>query len=171
MWLDQLVGYLPRLFSAAIVVLVGIVISNLVRGSVTTLAQGIPVSQRTMLGRAAQILTLTVMVIIGVDQIGIDVTLVNTIFAVVVAAFLGGLSVAFSLGARDFVGNLLGVRYLGGDVRVGQRVRVDSIDGTVVDLTQTSIVLETEEGRARIPGKVFSESPILIIDGEGTDGR
>jgi small-conductance mechanosensitive channel len=169
-WLDQLVGYLPRFFSAALIVVVGVVIANLVRGSVTTLAQGIPLSQRTMLGRAAQVLTLIAMVIIGIDQVGIDVTLVNTVFAVVVAAFLGGLSIAFSLGARTFVANLLGVRYLGGDIRIGQRIRIDGIDGTVVDFTQTSIVLETDEGRSRIPGKIFSECPTLIIDAESRDG-
>lgn len=169
-WLDQIVGYLPQLISGAFIVFVGVVIANLVRDTVVALAGAVPEAQRTALGRAAQILTLTTMVIVGIDQIGIDVTLINTLIAVVVAAFLGGLSIAFSLGARTFVANLLGIRYLGGDVEVGQRIRIDGIDGTVVEMNQTSIVLDTADGPTRIPGRFFSEKPIVVVTG-ATDGR
>lgn len=169
-WLDELVGYLPRLLSAAITIFVGIIIANLVRDAVVALAQAIPAAQRKTLGRAAQVLTMTTMVVIGVNQVGIDVTLVNTIFAVVIAAFLGGLSVAFGFGARTFVSNLLGIRYLGNEVRVGQRIRVDDVDGVIVDVTQTSIFVETSEGRVQIPGKFFSEKPTRLIDREVRDG-
>ena len=162
-WLDQLVSQLPNILSGIAIIVAGVVIANLVKDAVAAFTQSMPRAQGAALARAAQVVTLIVLALMGIDQIGIDVTVVTTVVAIMVGAFLGGLSLAFGIGARSFVGDLLGMRYLGSEYRIGERIRIDGIEGTVVEKKPTALLIETSEGQVKIPGKRFGESFTLLV--------
>lgn len=170
-WLDRVIGHLPNILSGALIIVAGIVFGNLVNDATRTAAQSLPARQRSLLARFAQAFTVVTMIVIGVAQIGIDITLLITVFAIVLAALLGGVAFAFSLGSRTLVSNLLGARYLNKDYRVGEAVRVSGLEGTILEISSISVVLDTEEGRATIPAKVFAEeSSVLLRRGETNVG-
>lgn len=60
-------------------------------------------------------------------------------------------SLAFALGATDLARDLIGAQGLQQHCELHQRVRIDDIEGEVVDLTATSVVLATSEGRVVVP--------------------
>ena len=105
------------------------------------------------------------------DQIGINITFVVIITAVILAALLGGVALALSLGARIYVANLIGARYLRETYRVGQRIRIGDWEGRVLEFTATAIVLETTAGRMTIPGKAFNELPSVLLVETSADER
>ena len=164
-WLDKLVSQLPNILSGIAIIIAGVVIANLVKDAVAAFTQSMPRTQGAALARAAQAVTLIVLALMGIDQIGIDVTVVTTVVAIVVGAFLGGLSLAFGFGARSFVSDLLGMRYLGSEYQIGERIRIDGIEGTVVEKRPTSLLIETSEGQMKIPGKRFGEALTLLVRG------
>ena len=169
-WLDRLIAQLPSILSGALIIFAGVVFSNLANDATQTAAQNMPPRQRTLLGRSAQAFTLVTMVVIGMDQIGIDITLLITVIAVAVGALLGGLAIAFSLGSRTFVSNLIGARYLGNDYRVGERLRIGQIEGVILEISSVAVVLDTTEGRLVVPAKLFGEEPSLLMQREGQGG-
>ena len=90
----------------------------------------------------------------------------GTVAIVVVALLvcgLGGLAFAISLGARSYVANLIGAHYLDQALRPGQRVRVAGHEGHIVDVTATTLILETSEGRVMLPGSVYHEQAIVVM--------
>ena len=162
-WLDRLVAHLPGILSGILIICAGIVFGNLAKQAVTTAASAMPARQRIVLARAAQMFTLVTLILIGVNQIGVDITLVITIGAVALGAVLGGLAIAFSLGARPLVSNLIGARYLNADYRSGERIRIGGYEGTILEITSVAVILDTESGRVTIPAKVFSEEPSILL--------
>lgn len=166
-WLDRLIGHLPNILSGALIILAGIVFGNLVNDATRTAASSLPSRQRVLLARTAQAFTVITMIVIGVDQIGIDITVLITIFAIVIGALLGGVAFAFSLGSRTLVSNLLGARYLNKDYRVGEAIRIGGLEGTILEISSIAVVLETDAGKATIPAKVFSEESSLLLTREG----
>jgi len=46
---------------------------------------------------------------------------------------------------------------------VGQRIRVAGHEGRILELTPHSVVLETEDGRVSVPGRVFSEEAVVLV--------
>jgi small-conductance mechanosensitive channel len=166
-WLDRVVGFLPKLISGAIIFGAAIVLGNVARRSTIAVASSLPSEQRATLGRVAQILTIVVLGMIGFAQIGVDVAIANTILAIAIAAFLGGLSLAFGFGARGLVANLMGVRYLGNQMRLGDEVQVGDRQGRIVEVTSAFVVLETASGRLRLPGKLFNEEGVLVLNSAG----
>lgn len=166
-WLDRLIGHLPNILSGALIILAGIVFGNLVNDATRTAASSLPSRQRILLARTAQAFTVITMIVIGVDQIGIDITVLITVFAIVIGALLGGVAFAFSLGSRTLVSNLLGARYLNKDYRVGEAIRISGLEGTILEISSIAVILETDAGKATIPAKVFSEESSLLLTREG----
>ena len=111
----------------------------------------------------AQGATLVVALLVGADQIGLKVTWLAILAAVLLASVMGGVMIAVSLGARGYVANLIGAHYLGQALRVGQRVRVAGHEGRIVDVTATSLVLETADGRVLLPGRMYHDEAIVVV--------
>ncbi len=168
-WLSKLVDYLPNILSGVLIVGAGVIFSNLIYQAVLATNVGVSDSQRTVVARGAQILVLLMLVLIGVNQIGIDITVIVIVMSVGIGALLGGLSIAFSLGARTLVSNLIGIRYLNPDYRVGELIRVGEYEGTVLEITSVSIVLDGEQGRVTIPARILSEQPSILIKRENSN--
>jgi small-conductance mechanosensitive channel len=119
--------------------------------------------QRTATARAAQGATLLVALLVGADQIGLKVTWLAILVALVLVCLLGGLALTISLGARTYVANLIGAHYMAQALQVGQSVRVAGFQGSVVELTATSLVLETPQGKVMLPGSVYHDGPIEVL--------
>jgi len=171
--LKRVLGYLPTLLAGGLIVLAGFLLSAVARDLLATAAPA-RFPERVLLGRAVQVAIIVTAVVIGADQVGIDVTFLVVLTAVVVATVGGAVAAAVSLGARSFVANLIGARYLRQAYRPGQRLRVAGFEGRILDLTATSLILETPEGRVAIPSKIFHDEAIVLRmddEAEGPDSE
>jgi hypothetical protein len=175
-WLARLIDYLPTLAAGVLIVVAGYVLSRFVADLVRATATRLALAQRSVLARIAQIAILTGAVLVGADQIGIRITFLAIFAAAAAAAVVGGLSIAVGFGARDHIANLIGARHLRQAFAVGQTIRVAGYQGRVLEVTAAALILETDEGRVSLPGRVYSEQPIAVIArgnagaGPGGDG-
>ena len=162
-WLDRIVAYLPTLFAGGLIILAGFLVSVMVRDLVSATLASARFAQSELFGTLAQGATFLTAAIIGVDQIGIDVTFLVTIVTLVIGAILASLALAFGLGARTFVSNLIGAHYLQQQFQPGQTARIGEIEGEILDLTPTSVTLATAQGRMSVPAKVFNEDITILV--------
>lgn len=161
-WLDRIVSYIPGLVTGLLIILGGILMSNLARAGITTAAQRAGLEQSTLMARAAQVVIIFSAVIIGVEQIGLNIGFLSNLSVVVVAILLAGAALAFSLGARDLVANVIGAQYTRKHASVGDRLRIGAVEGEIVEVAQSSIVVATGDGKAVIPAKLFHEEVVFI---------
>jgi hypothetical protein len=64
------------------------------------------------------------------------------------------------------VSNIVASYYASQHYNVGQTVRVGDIQGEIIQLTSTGVVLSTSEGRVLVPAKRFSEeTSVLRVSG------
>jgi len=165
-WLAGVVNYVPTLFSGALIVAAGFLLSRLARDVVMATSSVAGSRQRELLGRTVQAIILVTALLVGADQIGIKVTFLVIVAAVAGATVAMSVALALSLGARNYVANLIGGHHFRHTYSVGQIVRVAGFEGRILDLTPVTVVLETEEGRVTIPAKVFGEEAIVLRIGE-----
>ena len=162
-WLSRLLDHLPTLAAGLLIVAAGYLLSGFVAELVQATATGLTPPQRNALARVAQGATLVVAMLVGADQIGLKVTWIAILAAVLLASVMGGVTLAVSLGARGYVANLIGAHYLRQALQLGQRVRVSGHEGRIVDVTATSLVLETTDGRVVLPGRIYHDEAIVVI--------
>ena len=163
-WLDRVVANLPNLVAGVLIIVVGFLVGAIVRDLATATSPARRTAQGLLIGKAAQIAVIVVALVIGLDQIGIDVTFIVTVLAIAIGVLLGGFAIAFGFGARGFVANLIAARDLKREIEPGQVIRFGAIEGEVLEITATTIVLATKEGRSRIPAGIFATEPMTIID-------
>jgi len=168
-WLDRIVGYLPTLLAGGLILLAGWLVSTLARDVVAAALESAGSEQSHFFGLMAQAAIFLAALVIGLDQIGIDVTMLTILFGVIVGGLLLCLALAFGLGARSFVGNLIGAQQIRGLLQPGQRARIGEHEGTVVEMTPTTVVLATEQGHVTIPAKLFQEQVTLVYAPDDDD--
>jgi small-conductance mechanosensitive channel len=109
------------------------------------------------------VLILALSVIIAIDQIGIDIQFLTNILTLIIASLLFSASLAFGLGAQTSVSNILGSYYLQQVYKEGDNIRVNDVEGIIIKITPTVVLLETKSGRVTIPSKIFNESKSELI--------
>lgn len=169
-WLNRAILYLPHIISGAIVIVLGIAFGNMARNAIMRGHQPLRGEQRALLGRAVQAIVLVTMLVIGLDLIGVDTSVLVTIVGVAVGVFFGGGALAFGLGSRTMVSNLIGARCARRDCRIGEMIRIGNAEGRILQLNRSGVVLETTEGRTMLPGKLFSEESVLVFEGDRERG-
>lgn len=165
-WLDRLVIYLPSLVTGGLIIIIGYILGTVARHLVTQAAATADIARAPLFGQIAQVSFLTVGVVIGLGQVGIDVSFLIILFGISFAALLTGFSIAFGFGARPLVENLIAVRHLKEFVRPGQMVEIGADRGRVLEFSNTGLVLETPEGRKLIPASLCMQQAFSVITRE-----
>lgn len=167
-WLNELVGYLPTFVAGILIALAGYLFSALARDIVSTTLGSVGSREKDLAGLVAQAAVLLTAVVIGLDQIGIDVTFLIILVAVLLGGGLTSLALAFGIGARDFVSNLIAAQHAQRDLEPGDRALIGDVEGRVLEVTATSIVLLNDDGRHLIPASLLQRQ-ISIIKSDEAD--
>ncbi|MDH5444728.1 MAG: mechanosensitive ion channel [Gammaproteobacteria bacterium] len=171
-WLTAVVAYLPQLLAGLLIVLAGFIVSSLVRDLVAATAFSSGMSQGDLLGRAAQMVILLTAIILGIDQIGIDVMFLAVVLGIILAATLGAVALAFGFGARVHASNIIAAHQLQQLYKPGERVQIGDITGKIIEITTTRVVLDASEGRVNIPASQFETSvSILLTESDKHEGN
>lgn len=165
-WVTGVAFFLPRIAAALLVLLAGVLIANFVRDAIRAASATANVAYGEALAQVVRTVMIAVAVLIAVNELGIDLTILTVALAVVLGATFGGVALAFGLGARTAVSNIIGSHYIRQLVRVGQTVRLGVVQGEIEAITPTSVVLRNADGRLIVPAKEFSEavSTLLVSD-------
>jgi len=156
-WMDGVIHYLPNLIAGLAIVLAGFLLGNSARAIVTSAADSVGVEQNEILARIVQLVIFFTATLVGVEQIGINVHFLTTMIIVVIGILLAGGALAFGLGAKNLIANVIGAQYMRKHCRLGEQMQIGDVDGIIAEVTSTAIVLETEHGRTVIPAKAFHE--------------
>ena len=163
-WLKEIVTFLPMAMAGTLIVLVGYVVSTLARDLIGSTAASAGVTHSDLLGRSAQIIILFTASIIGIDQVGIDIAFLSVVAGIVLSAVLGGLALAFGLGARTHVSNIIAANQLRNIYHIGDKVRMEDIEGRIIDITASRLIIETDTGIVDVPAKLFDEQITIITE-------
>jgi hypothetical protein len=160
---NGLLTYLPNVLTGLLIILAGFALSGIARSAVASTAESTGIAQADLLSRIAQVTVVLTAMVIGVEQLGINVAFLTTTLIVVAGVLLGGAALAFGLGAKHFVANVIGVQTARKHYHLGQLIRVDDVEGYLLEITPTLVILDTQQGRAAIPAKLFHEKISEII--------
>ncbi|MFT4564370.1 MAG: hypothetical protein ACI9BW_004133 [Gammaproteobacteria bacterium] len=156
-------SFLPIALLAATILLAGYSFASIARNS-------IPANdgESKLLGNLLFLVINTIAVLAAFRQLGVDLVLVRSLLLIIAGSALFGLAFAFGKGAAPSLGNIIAAHYLRQVYRQGQRMRVGAIEGEILEITPTAVVIDTHNGRALIPASTFSREVSVLLGGEET---
>ena len=162
-WLGGVSTYLPRILVAILMLLGGFLAGSLARDAVASAAAAAGIAYSVLLGRVVYAAIVLVAVVTGIDQIGIESRFLTMTIAIVIGSLVGAAALAFGLGARTAVSNIIASHYLRQIYREGHTVRIGEAQGKISEITNTVVILENSNERLVVPAKEFSEKTSVLL--------
>jgi hypothetical protein len=166
-WTDNLLSYLPSAIGGVVIIVLSLIGGTLARHILEQASVGLGIGQSSLLGRLAQAVIVITGVVIGIDQLGVNVNFLIQLSTVTAAAVFGGIALVFALGTRQHLANLIGAHYVRKHYAPGDHVRVGAFEGRIVEITDGCVFLETDQGDVSVPAQHFSQEPFIKVRKSG----
>lgn len=144
--LDVLALYLPKVFGAALVLLAGVLLAQLVSSLVRGAAEGVGLEYANGLGRVAQGLVIIISISVAIGQLEIKTDLLNNVIAIVLISVGLAVALALGLGSREIASQILAGIYVRELYQVGQQVQVGEVEGQIEEIGTVKTILLTDSG-------------------------
>ncbi|AQG80970.1 mechanosensitive ion channel family protein [Spirosoma montaniterrae] len=160
----SLVNFIPKLVAAAIMLQVGVLLADALRGTVVTLCESFKIASARLLGMVVFVFFLVITLISALGQAGINTNLLessfNLIIGGVVLAFAGG----YGLASRDVMANILSSFYSKNKFKEGQTIQIDDVKGEIIKMDNTSLTIQTGKTTTIFPLQTLQKNKIEIFD-------
>lgn len=164
--LASLIGFIPQLLVAFTIVVAGHVLGLIASHLLVELAESLQAD--SVAPRLVYAVFVTVGAVMGLQHIAVDISFVTQLLLIFVAIVGGGLMLAFGLGARPYVENLLAHKEVE-RFTVGERIRVNGAEGPIVEIHSTGVDIATHEGILTIPAARFADTSVLRLGEDASD--
>lgn len=160
--IGNLLRYIPRLFSALAIFMVGIYIAKFVKKAIQGLYDSFDLTGGKLVSTLIFYIIAIIVTITALNQAGIDTTVITNNVTIILGAFLLAIAIGFGLGSKEVIGNLLTTFYTRKNYEIGDKVQIDEIEGTVEAIDNICMILDTSDGKVIIPIRDVAESRVEI---------
>ena len=163
--LNEIVLFLPKLFVALVLVLVGFVLAQFVDDWVRRMADQMALDGP--LPQLAQAAVFTLFLLTALAQLGIATSILTAIVGVLLVAAAFTVALSFGLGGRDVARQLSAGRYVRGAFTVGQRISAGAVTGEIIGLERAATLVRTDGGdTVRLPNQLLVDSVVTVHGGD-----
>lgn len=161
--INGLVAYLPNVLAAALILLLGGLIANFVGDTVSALTTQAGVVTGPVLGQIVRYVLLGFILILALQQLGIQTDLLTAAAVALVAALALALALAFGFGSRELARNIMAGFHAKESFEAGQNVRVRDYSGRLISIGSVKTKIETEDGIISLPNFILTDEEVTIL--------
>lgn len=151
-WIVRFTHFLPSLFGASAIVYIGFVLGSIARNLVFS-SYDKQEHDPYFLAQTVRFGIITLFIIWGVDQLGININILTSFINIIVGAIFGAAALGFGIGASGHVANMIAAQNIKKSFHIGETISIEGVKGTIVDISNVAIVIQTEDGIVFFPAK------------------
>jgi small-conductance mechanosensitive channel len=156
--ISDLLTYLPQLFSAIVVFVIGFYIAGFIQRALISVLETLSVASARIISNFAFYLILVIVSLTALNQAGVETGLLTSNVTIIVGGMILAFAISFGIGSRDILKNILSSFYSKTNFQIGQEIKVGDIEGVIVKIDITSCVLKTSSGTIILPvSKLLTE--------------
>ena len=160
LWIMQLVNFLPKMLSLLSIAVIGFLLGTFAKVFISEHSS--KVSKGTLLlAQVTKYSIFTLFTLWGLAYLGIDTTIIFNFIAIILSLVLGAAALGFGLGANGHVANLIAANRARQVLQVGESIQIKEHSGTIIEISQTGILLEQNQGVVYIPAKIINDEMIV----------
>ena len=158
------IGYLPRLFSAIAILMIGIYIANIIKNAIQSLFKSLDLGGSNVIGNIVFFAIVVIVAITALNQAGIDTQMITSNLTLILGSLLLAFTIAFGLGSKEIVQRLLFGFYSRKNLTVGQKIKISGVEGTIEAIDNIYLTLITEDGKFIFPIKEVNDTIIQVME-------
>jgi small-conductance mechanosensitive channel len=167
--MDLMVALAGKAVVAVLILAGGLAAAGWLANLASTRAEGAGLRGGDLFGRVVFAFVLAVAVLVAAAQVGIEVSVLVLLAAILFGTVGIVAALALGLGLVPLSGNIAAGRYVQGNgIRQGDEISVNGIQGTVEELGLASVTLKSEDGRIHyIPNRLLLEGVVSKTSPDG----
>ena len=162
--LRGLIAFLPRLLAALITLTAGVLLAQFLGKAAQAAMNSMGVDFHREVGQGVNVLLIIMIVIVVLEQLGINANIMTTIFTNVITIIIAGLALAFGLGGRDVARGVLAGYYAREQFELGDRLVIDGEEGILEAIGTLNAELRVGNERLVVPNTVLTDTAVKIKD-------
>lgn len=160
----ELLGYIPNLIAAVLVMIGGGLLARFLGQTTQTLAAGANLEFHRLLGMVVQYFFLALAFLLAFDQLGLDVSYLGNALTNLVTVFVAMVGLALALGGRDIIRNVLAGFYAKEMFALGQQITVQQYHGTLEAIGPLKAQIVTSATTVSVPNTVLTNEVVTSND-------
>lgn len=162
--LSDIIGFIPRLLVAGIVLLIGIFIADFIRDIITTVCQSLGIPSAKMIGGFVFWFIFLTSLVSAMGQAGIETEFIMSNLSLLLGGGVFAFALGYGIASKDMMSNFLASFYSKNKVKIGNKITIDGITGEVIDMDNNSLTIQAGNKRVFIPLKKLSSENLEIHD-------
>ncbi|MEA3504710.1 MAG: hypothetical protein U9R32_05870 [Bacteroidota bacterium] len=162
--INELILYIPNLFGAIVIFVIGLYIADLVRKFVKTALSSLEVASANILSDISFYFILIIVGITALDQAGVDTTIITSNITVIIAAIVFAFTISFAISSKDVFKNILSAMYSRNNYHVGQDIIYKDKRWAIEKIDRMHITLKGEKSKWIIPVSNLVSNEFEIIE-------
>ncbi len=145
--MTEIINYVPSLISALIVLVLGIVVADFLKSTVLTACTSLGIPAGKLIANVVFYFIFLNVIMMALKQASLQTTFMENNISIILAGFVLAFAIGYGFASRSLLASLLAAFYNKGKVNVGDRLRIDDVEGEVIEIDSTSLILKSTRGR------------------------
>ncbi|MBK7223910.1 MAG: mechanosensitive ion channel domain-containing protein [Saprospiraceae bacterium] len=162
--IKDIINWVPNLITALVLLFVGFLFADFIKDATLKATKSFGIPSGGFIANAVFYFVLINVLISALGQAKVNTSFIATNISILI----GGVALAFAIGygfaSKDMVANFLVSFYSKDKLNIGQKVTLDGVTGTIIDIDKTSITLECDNKEVIIPLNKLAKERIEIYN-------
>ncbi|MEQ9439608.1 MAG: mechanosensitive ion channel [Cyclobacteriaceae bacterium] len=158
--LNELISYLPALLSALVIALIGLYLAQMVRNFVRTALRSMQVGAASLISNLLFYILAIIVILTALEQAGVNTSVITANLTLIIGALVGAVAISFAIASRHVLENILASFYSRRNFAVGDKIRLDTIEGEIVQMDSVSVVVKTGTTEMVFPTRSLIEERV-----------
>ena len=154
---------IPNIIVAGVILVVGILVADALRNLVLTTCQSLGIPSAKVISMFVFYFIVINVLISALTQAQVNTAFLSQNISLVIGGAVLAFSIGYGLASRDTVSNYLSASYASEKIKEGDRIIIDGVEGTIVNMDKSAVELQTAEGKVFIPMHHLSKSRITVL--------
>ena len=159
----KVIDYIPKLFIAFILLIIGLIASNMVKKLIHATLKSFGVSSAKMLSEFAFIFLLINVLLTALAQAEFDMTFIGNNIMLVIGGLILAMAIGYGLAAKPIAANIISSYYSGKKIQLGDTIKIRGHVGTIIDKDNTSFTIKTNSEKIIFPLGILTSEEFHLL--------
>ncbi|MDP0490083.1 MAG: mechanosensitive ion channel [Verrucomicrobiota bacterium JB023] len=144
--IDQIMAFLPKVLTAAIITLVGFIVADIVRNAVQQSLESLGIEYGSTVAKILFSFLFIIVLTVALSQLGIETELLNSSVKIILSGLAAALALALGLGLKTLAGHIVAGVYARDLYDIGTELHYDGDPAKVAGIGPVTTKLTRNDG-------------------------
>jgi hypothetical protein len=160
--LNDVIAYVPNLLVAFVYILLGIFLADLARKFVMTTLQSLGIPSASLISGFIFYFLIINILLGALTQAKISTEFIASNISIILGGVVLAFAIGYGLASKEMAGNIISTFYWKDKFQPGDEIEVDGVEGVIISIEKSHLVVQTEKGEAIIPMNKIVKDTIIV---------